>query len=368
MCINNQNHRKSNIELLRVVAMIMIIAHHIAVHSQFSFASDSITINKLWIQFIQMGGKIGVDIFVLISGYFLITSNGIKTNKVIKLWLQIFTYSTGIFLAVVLVSPQSFGIKELVKNVLPITFSRWWFASTYFVLYVISPYINILLKSFDKKGYQRFLVLLFFCWCIVPTFLGEAWESNSLLWFVFLYALAGYVRIHIDINSIMSGGCILVAIVTMALTFLSVIIFDILGLKIAFMAAHATFFYNMQSLPILIISVMLFVGFANADIGCVPFINVISSTCFGIYLLHDNNYIRMFLWSTIFQNANYQKSGFLIPYTLMQLVIVFVICSTIELLRIHLIEKMYLRLIDNVSNGVNKKIEKLFSHRIFEKF
>ena len=131
---NNQSHRKSNIELLRIIAMIMIVAHHIAMHSGFSFASDSISFNRLWIQFIQMGGKIGVNIFVLISGYFLITANTVKTNKVINLWLQIFTYSAGVFLAVVLVSPQTFGIKEFIKTVLPITYSKWWFASAYFVL------------------------------------------------------------------------------------------------------------------------------------------------------------------------------------------------------------------------------------------
>lgn len=360
--------RKSNIELLRIIAMVMIIAHHIAVHSNFSFPTDSISVNRLWVQFIEMGGKIGVDIFILISGYFLITSNSIKTSKVLKLWLQLFTYSIVIFLIVVFVSPQSFGIKELIKNALPITFSKWWFASAYFVLYLIYPYINSLLGSFDKKRYQRFLILLFFCWCVIPTFFGKAWQSNALLWFIFLYALAGYVRLYIDIGSIKSGRCFLISITTMLLTFFSVIIFDMLGLKITFFASHATFFYDMQKLPFLIIALMLFIGFANANIGYVPFINIVSSTCFGVYLLHDNIYIRRLLWCTLFQNANYQKSSFLILYTLMQIVIVFVICVVFELLRIHIIEKVCLKPIDNLSIWMNKKLEELFSHSFFKKF
>lgn len=368
ICINQQNHRKSNIEMLRIVAMIMIIAHHIAVHSSFNFAFDSISFNRLWIQFIQMGGKIGVNIYVLISGYFLITANSVKTNKIIKLWLQIFTYSVGIFLVIVLVSPQSFEIKALIKNILPITFSKWWFASTYFMLYLISPYINKLLNSFNKKTYQRFLVLLFFCWCLIPTFLSNYWQSNELLWFVFLYALAGYVRLYIDIASFKSSRCILIALAVMLLTFFSAIVFDILGLKIGFFAYNTTFFYDMQKLPILIISLMLFIGFANANIGYNHIINTVSSACFGIYLFHDNNYIRNLLWRTIFQNASHQKSDFLILYTLMQIVVVFVISAILELLRIHLIEKIYLKPIDNLSNWANKKLKKLFSHRIFNKF
>lgn len=359
--------RKSNIELLRIIAMVMIIAHHIAVHSNFVFPTNSISINRLWIQFIQMGGKIGVDIFVLISGYFLITSNSIKTSKVLKLWLQIFTYSAGVFLVIILFSPQALGIKALVKNVFPITFSKWWFASAYFMLYLISPYINRLLNSFCKKEYQRLLVLLFVSWCVIPTFLSASWQSNSLLWFVFLYALAGYVRLYIDVTSIKSSKCILIAGAIAVLTFLSVITFDILGLKFSFVATHTTFFYGMEKLPILVISLMLFLGFANMKIGYVPFINTISSTCFGIYLLHDNNYVRELLWSTIFQNTNYQQSNFLIPYTLMQIIVVFVICTIIEFIRIHLIEKVYLKPVEKLSNWVNVKLENLFSHSFFEK-
>ncbi len=82
--------RQSNIELLRIIAMLIIIAHHFAVHSGFEFSNDAVTVNRLWIQFIQIGGKTGVNVFVLISGYFLITSKTLKTSKAIKLWLQIF--------------------------------------------------------------------------------------------------------------------------------------------------------------------------------------------------------------------------------------------------------------------------------------
>ena len=51
--------RQSNIELLRIVAMVLIVAHHFAVHGGFDFPLANITVNRLWIQFIQIGGKIG---------------------------------------------------------------------------------------------------------------------------------------------------------------------------------------------------------------------------------------------------------------------------------------------------------------------
>ena len=181
--VNQSKTRDSNIEILRIVATIFIIAHHFAIHSGFEFSNDSITINRLWIQFIEIGGKIGVNLFILISGYFLINTKTVKINKLVKLWLQIFFYAITIFLVFVLTGKETFEIKEIVKSILPIIFSQWWFASAYFVLFLLSPYINILLKSFNKKQYTAFLALLLGCWCIIPTITGQAFESNSLLWF-----------------------------------------------------------------------------------------------------------------------------------------------------------------------------------------
>ncbi len=61
-----QEHRESNIELLRIIAMILIIAFHFAIHGSFDYKTTGITISCLWYNFILMGGKVDVDIFVLI--------------------------------------------------------------------------------------------------------------------------------------------------------------------------------------------------------------------------------------------------------------------------------------------------------------
>ena len=86
--VEEQNiQRQSNFEFLRILAIIMIIFHHIAVHGNFS--NPDVT-SYLFIVLMQMGGKIGVNIFILISGYFLIKSEKIKIKKILKLWGQMF--------------------------------------------------------------------------------------------------------------------------------------------------------------------------------------------------------------------------------------------------------------------------------------
>ena len=193
-----KKERNSNFELLRIIAMLMIVFHHFSVHGGFNYELTDISFNRLWLYFISMGGKIGVDIFVLISGYFLITNKAklFDLKKVLKLWGQIFFYSVLIYLVFVIASDQPFEIKGLIKALFPISFERWWFASVYIILYILYPFINILLNSIDKKTYQVLLITLLIIWCILPTFTTKSFSGSNLAWFLTLYAVAGYVRLY----------------------------------------------------------------------------------------------------------------------------------------------------------------------------
>lgn len=295
----------------------------------------------------------------------MIGATGLKKNKIIKLWIHIFTYSMVSFCVFIGLKIEPFSIKELIRHLFPITFRQWWFASTYFAFYLFSPYINRLLRSFDKRDYQRFLILLTFCWCIIPTFLYVPWDSNELLWFAYLFSLAGYIRIYIDIDRVNGKKYIILAVSLMLLRFLTVILFDVLGIKIPFFAAKATYFYHMQRIPTLLIALTLFVGFLKTNIGYKSLINIVSSATFGVYLIHDCYYVRPFLWRTVFKNSDYAESILLVPYSIIVIFVVFVICTTIELIRIRYLEKRYLGQIDSFSKVVDKYIEKFFSLNIF---
>lgn len=50
-----KTQRSSSFELLRILAMLMIIAHHLAVHSGYDWG-QGIMANRLWILFLQEGG------------------------------------------------------------------------------------------------------------------------------------------------------------------------------------------------------------------------------------------------------------------------------------------------------------------------
>lgn len=91
--IDRIQNRNSSIELLRIISMILIVFHHFAFHGGFKWQTNSVTISHFWYNFIYGGGKIGVNIFVLISGYFLIdrkTSVFSYIRRILKFWGQVF--------------------------------------------------------------------------------------------------------------------------------------------------------------------------------------------------------------------------------------------------------------------------------------
>ena len=162
MSTGSKRVRDSSIELLRIAAMFCIVICHFATHGKFEFDTNTVTVPRLWWYFIEMGGNFGVNVFVLVSGYFLINARGELFNlrRILKFWGQVFFYSVSIYFAF-----RLFGIGELTSKpvtdiLFPITFRQWWFASTYFVLYLLHPFINRLLRNLSKEEFQRFLILL----------------------------------------------------------------------------------------------------------------------------------------------------------------------------------------------------------------
>ena len=145
----------------------MIVAYHFSVHGGFSFPADQITLNRLWTQSIFMGGSLGNDIFVLLSGYFLISSSGINYHKLFKLWLRIFFYSAVIYSVFVYFGLKAFSLKAALKFVMPVTKTQWWFTSTYFVMYMLHPYLNTFLRAMNHEDYKKFLAAAGFYWCII---------------------------------------------------------------------------------------------------------------------------------------------------------------------------------------------------------
>ena len=88
-----KKERSSNIELYRILVMLSIVAHHYVVNSgMFDMVHANMTsANSLFFYIFGAWGKVGINCFVLITGYFMCTSS-ITLRKFLKLYLEVVFY------------------------------------------------------------------------------------------------------------------------------------------------------------------------------------------------------------------------------------------------------------------------------------
>ena len=120
---------------------------------------------------------------------------------------------------------------------------------------------------------------------------------------------------------------------------------------------------DLNSIFLLLISSCLFLGFHKLSFESKT-VNFIASSVFGVYLIHDNPYLRTFIWNKLFCVADYQDSCWLIPYSVAVVLIVFFCCCIIELLRKYIFEPSYLRVLMVFLNPLKQKVKKLIVRSI----
>ena len=119
LVIGDKTPRESNLELLRIFAMMAIIAHHSVVNSgvvkEFDFLNP--TINTYFLMIWGMWGKTAINSFILISGYFLCKST-LTWQRYLKLLAEVYFYSFGIILIFAITSYEPLTISKIFKNFL----------------------------------------------------------------------------------------------------------------------------------------------------------------------------------------------------------------------------------------------------------
>jgi len=335
--------RQSNFELLRILLMLMITAVHMIGYGALLGQPETPLTGRLLLPLLSSGGKIGVNGFVMLSGYFLCTSKaGLQLGRLLRLWLQIFFYSAGLFLGLYAAGLCRMHPDDAFNFILPVTQNVYWFASVFFLLMLFAPFLNRLLQSLDRKDYRLLLLVGFIAFSLVPTFLKVKYEVPRLCWFFFLYLLAGYLRLHPEPlfekkwpALALAVGCYLVS--TGYNPAYSNLLPHIPALRFLPEVWHTPG----NSVPALLCSLGLFLFFKNLNIKGSRIINTVASATFGVYLLHEHGLrMRRLLWLEIFDCRPFlDRPAVLLGHVLLAILAVFAVGVVIDLMRQYALER-----------------------------
>lgn len=339
--MSNIKKRDSNFELLRIIAMFMIIANHYGTHGGF-LPTDTVTFNVFLTQFLSSFGKLGASLFVLISGYFLIDSS-IMYKKLVPLISKMFFYSYSILIVITILKTTVINEETLFISLLPI-FGKSWFINFYIILYLFLPFLNKLLISLSKKSYSKLVLTIIIIWSFIPTIVNFRWYFSGLDYFLALYTIGAFFKLHLKEKYDNKYNLIFYFVfVSLIMIYILISLFNTpFSTNINY---HNIKLNEINHFLSLMSSLFLFLYFKNLKFTSNT-INKIASNTFDIYLIHDNPIIRPIIWQSIFPNINYVNSDFLIIHFVIKVIMVFIISFIVSIIYSIFFEK-YVNIIFN---------------------
>lgn len=321
--------RNSNIELLRMVAMFLVLLVHADYFSLGAPSVEDVRINPIdsfWRIFFESISIVCVNVFVLISGWFGInpTFRGL-TNFL----FQCVFYLTGLYLVTLLFGFSDFNLKGLAGCVFATKLN--WFIKAYLLLYILSPVLNRFVNFAGKVEYRLVLIgfFIFTCtygWFDKAEFMHQGYSTIS---FIGLYLLARYVRIYSPKYSRwhMHKDFLAYAITTLIVTSISFITPFVFNRNVPLNL------YSYISPTTILGALFLLLAFSKIDIQN-KFVNWCGISCFAVFLMHVS---PSTLWHYrdffIMLHNNMAVLDFWI-ITFLSLIVVFFVSILIDKLRI----------------------------------
>lgn len=328
--------RGSNLELLRILCMLLIIGDHLT--GQSGIADYTTLLSSFAFCLIGCGSRIACSVFVLIGGWFL-CEQPYKTRRPLSLWLSLWLYTVPVTLLCKLAGLDvSWG--ALRWAAFPASTRQLWFISDYLLLLLCVPLLNRLLRGLSRPAHRGLLAVLAVPLIVYPTLFGENGAVSDTTWmFLYEYLLIAYLRRWPDnrLAHLLQHRAAALGL-GLGLPLLNTILRAVLetrgltdGKAFQYMAYYRT---ALGALPNLLAALALFYLFKELDLGCVRWVNALAGTTLGVYILHQVPAFRGFLWNGLLQTEAHHGS---VGYTLLAILAVFLGCAAVDALRTALV-------------------------------
>ena len=328
--------RSSNLELLRILCMLLIIGDHLT--GQSGIADYTTLPSSFAFCLIGCGSRIACSVYVLIGGWFL-CEQPYKTRRPLSLWLSLWLYTVPVTLLCKLAGLDvSWG--ALRWAAFPASTRQLWFISDYLLLLLCVPLLNRLLRGLSRPAHRGLLAVLAVPLIVYPTLFGENGAVSDTAWmFLYEYLLIAYLRRWPDnrLAHLLQHRAAALGL-GLGLPLLNTILRAVLetrgltdGKAFQYMAYYRT---ALGALPNLLAALALFYLFKGLDLGCVRWVNALAGTTLGVYILHQVPAFRGFLWNGLLQAEAHHGS---VGYTLLAILAVFLGCAAVDALRTALV-------------------------------
>lgn len=279
--------RNSSFELLRGLSMLMVIAFHWELHAKNDsvFCSET-SANQIFSFMAGSWGTLGVNLFFMISAFFLIKKDNIKIIKVVNMIIKVSIYGTIVLLVANLMNITPFDLKSLISLILGVFSYQYWFITVYCIIYVLSPALNKLINVMPKYYFSLIICILIYISYILSFISYANGLAGRLSCGITIYLIVGFLEKYTS-NNFFEKYCIAGSII---------MYFGVLLLETG--VSYIGTYFNPSFYPVirrlqttespimLVMALFIFYIFKNLKINYNRIINFIGKYSSGAYLLH----------------------------------------------------------------------------------
>ena len=223
----NVKKRNASFELLRIIAMLMILNLHYNSHAdvllQLGVPASGVQIYATIIEAISITG---VNVYVLLSGFFL-SKGKVRPSRILQLICQVYFYTILVSVAMMLVGTyvihSNDSVYKIVQYLFPISSEHYWFVTAYIIMYVMAPVMNAATEVLSRKQMRAVIAGLLIWFSIVKSFVPVMFATDhygyDYGWFIVLYLIAAYIRkydVVLFFNAKKSAAVFLLSVALMA--------------------------------------------------------------------------------------------------------------------------------------------------------
>lgn len=292
--------RNSNIEWLRIISMLLIIAFH-ATRQGYISADQPLNV---YVPGILLGswGILGVDLFLIISAWFL-TGQKFRSKKVLSLVVQVFMYVTAYTCLYIvytyshchnIIATVEDFLKYEIKDIFqPLWAEYYWFVTSYFFMLFASPFLNRLLSELTRSQIKKVL-------CAFSFVLVYAQYQTSVVcdvfYFLYVYLMIGYMKRYgcklIDKFATYGWCGVLILIVLLSEMVLYYNQGTLIGTLSSFIILK-TISIGRHSIFLLLIGMLLFFCVLQEQPRYNRVVNNVATCTLGVYLFHEDHLLKL---------------------------------------------------------------------------
>lgn len=332
--------RNYGIDLLRMVAMFMVIILHILFKGGVipSYETKSADFETAW--FLEIAALCAVNCYALISGYVGYNAK-YRYSNIINLWLRVLFYTITITAAFAYFLPQTVGTTQWIGALFPATTRQYWYFTAYLGLFIFIPLLNQGVRNLNQGPLKLVLAGMFILFSLQQTISQtDVFSMNkgySSFWLLPMYILGAYIRKYDALHGVTIPKALSGYLGMVILTWGTRLILEFTTLHFLGEQKWECILVEYTSPTILAAAVFLFALFEKLPIRgdgtAARVITFFSASSFSVYIIHANPLVWVYIIANRFKDYTTLSLPVMVLSVLGTALAIYLLCTLLDLVR-----------------------------------